>query len=266
VNQLLVLGGHTDLFFAWPISSRANTTFLGAAYGAGFVLSVLALRQRRWSSVRVAVVTVTAFTVLTLIPTLLHMHRLQLMADPVIARSAAWVWLTVYLLVPVACLVVVIRQEQRRSRDEPVLDPMPVGLAAILLVQGVALAVTGAVLWIGGAGVHVMVEMTRPPWPWPVTPLTSQVLGAWLLSFGVAIGLAIRERDLSRMRVPAVAYAAFGMFELLVLLTFRTTAGTEIGWLWIDVAVLASLIPTGAYGWWRACQATRSYPPRPADV
>lgn len=252
VFALLVLGAHTDELFAWTIRSRPNSTFLGAAYAAGFVLSVLALRRRRWSEIRVAVVTVTAFTVLTLIPTLLHLHRLHLMADAAGARLAAWTWLTVYVLAPVACLVVVVRQRRRRHRREAVLTPMPSGLVAILLAQGAALATAGAVMWLGGARVHVMVDVMRAPWPWPVPPLTSQVVGAWLLSFGFAIAVAVRERDLSRMSVPAAAYAAFGVFELLVLLAFGRTTGTDTRWLWIDAVVLAIVAATGAYGWWRA--------------
>jgi hypothetical protein len=257
-NQLLVLGGATDRFFAWTISSRANATFLGAAYVAGCLLSVLAVRRRRWSEVRIAVVTVAAFTVLTLIPTLQHHHRFNMMEEGLVARSAAWVWLVVYLAAPVACCVVVVRQERRRPRREPVVDPMPRWLAAVLVVQGAALAVTGALLWAGGAGVHMTVEVMRAPWPWPVTPLTSQVLGAWLLSFGVAVGLAVRERDLGRMLVPAVAYAAFGLVELLTLLAFRSARGTDTAWLAVDVALLATLVPAGAYGAWRAARAGRA--------
>ena len=78
-NQLVVLADHTDRFFAWTILVRPTSAFLGAAYAAGFVLSVLALRQRRWRDVRVALLTVTVFTALTLVPTLLHLHRLHLM-------------------------------------------------------------------------------------------------------------------------------------------------------------------------------------------
>ena len=78
-NQLMVVADFTDRFFAWTISVRPNSAFLGAAYAAGFVLSVLALRRHRWRDVRVALLTVTVFTVLTLVPTLLHLHRLHLM-------------------------------------------------------------------------------------------------------------------------------------------------------------------------------------------
>ncbi len=263
-NQLLVLADHTETSFAWPISLRPNSGFLGAAYAAGFVLSVLALRQRRWSSVRVSVVTVTTFTVLTLVPTLLHLHRLSLGAQAPVARAAAWVWLVVYVVVPIACVAVIVRQERRRSRPDVVRRPMPAWLAAVLLLQGAALTVAGAILFAGGATVHVVVMEMRPAWPWPVTPLTSQAMGAWLVSFGVAVVLALRERDLSRMFVPAVAYAAFGAFQLVVLLRDATAPGTDVRWLWIDVAVLATIVPTGAYGAWAARRASRATPAGPA--
>src|SRR3954465_1588439 len=80
-HQLGVFGDRTERFWPWTIHSRASVGFLAAAYAAGFVLSVLALRERSWRRVRVAVATVTVFTLLTLVPTLLHAHRLHL-TDP----------------------------------------------------------------------------------------------------------------------------------------------------------------------------------------
>ena len=73
-----------------------------------------------------------------------------------------------------------------------------------------------------------------------------------MLSFGFGIAVVVRERDLSRLFVPAVVYAAFGLFELLVLLSYRAAPGTDGRWLWLDVVVLATLVPTGAYGAWIA--------------
>jgi hypothetical protein len=114
------------------------------------------------------------------------------------------------------------------------------------------------VLYAGGLQLHLPVDAQRPGWPWPVTPLTSQVVGAWLLSFGVAIGLAVRERDLGRMFVPAVAYVVFGVFEVAVLLVFRGAPGTTALWLWVDVAVFASLVPVGLYGARAASRTARA--------
>jgi hypothetical protein len=254
-----LVSGRTESFFAWSIPSRAHATFLGAAYAAGFVLSALALAQRRWSAVRVPVVTVTAFTVLTLVPTLLHLHRFHMMETGT-ARLAAWVWLVVYLAVPFAGVAVVVRQE-RQGRRKGLLParPMPAPLAVLLVVQGAALVAVGAVLYAGGTRVHEAIAMDHPGWPWPVTPLTSMVIGAWLLSFGVAIALAVRARDLAGMLVPAIAYVAFGAFELVVLLAHRTAPGTHAGYWWAMALILASLVPTGIYGAW-ATRRTASGP------
>ena len=77
-NQLLVVASFTDRLFAWTIAVRPTSAFLGAAYAAGFVLAIVALRRHSWREVRVALVTVTVFTVLTLIPTLVHLHIFHL--------------------------------------------------------------------------------------------------------------------------------------------------------------------------------------------
>lgn len=251
--SLLVLRDHTDIFFAWTIHSRPNGAFLGAAYVAGFVMSALALRQESWRRVRVALVTVTAFTMLTLVPSVVHMHRLHLMADDPRARLAAAIWVVAYVLVPIAGVAVVVRQQRARpGRD--VRRPMPRWLAAVLVGQGAALAAAGAVLYAGGATMHAAIEMPRPGWPWPATPMMSEAIGAWLLAFGFAIAVALRERDLSRMLVPSVAYAAFGVCQLVVLIVYRAAPRTDSLWWWVDLAVLVMMIATGAYG---ASQARR---------
>jgi hypothetical protein len=253
-NQLIVLADHTDRFFAWTILGRPTSAFLGAAYAAGFVLSVLALRQRRWRDVRVALLTVTVFTVLTLVPTLLHLHRLHLMDQDVVARTAAWFWLAVYIVIPIACLRVVTRQHQLTRRTEPVRRPLPTWLSWVLGAQGTAMFLAGGALFLVGAGEHHHL----PPgalsfWPWPLTPLSAQVIGAWLLALAGAAALVIRERDLSRLLVPAATYTAFGLFELLVLVRYWTQMSPGYPWPWAYVALLGSIALTGAYG----CRAAR---------
>ena len=85
---------------------------------------------------------------LTLVPTLVHLHKFHLMAGGPLARFAAWLWLVVYLVIPVACLVVVGRQ-WRRSDAETVRRPMPRWLMVLLAAQGAVLLAAGAVLFAG---------------------------------------------------------------------------------------------------------------------
>ncbi len=251
-GTLLLLAGHTDRYFAWTITAEPTASFYGAAYAAGFVLSVLGLRQERWDRVRVALITVTTFTVLTLVPTLIHLHLLHLTSEDSTARLAAWFWLAVYVAIPVACLFAVGQQRATNSVVKPVRRPMPQWLTAILAGQGLILLLVGAVLYVQGGTVHHFPASALSFWPWTVGPLGAQVVGAWLIALGIATGLVIRERDLDRMFVPAATYTAFGGFQLLVALSHWSEVRPEHQWMWAYVAVLALMMMTGAYGCWKA--------------
>ncbi|WP_456936362.1 hypothetical protein [Geodermatophilus sp. SYSU D00684] len=248
VSELLLLADVADRFWAWSIRTEATAAFLGAAYTAGAVLSVLSLREDRWSRIRVPVLTVTLFTVLTCAATLIHTHRLHLLTGGPVARAAAWIWLAVYLVVPALCLAVVLGQEVRRGRRPPVRLPMPARLTGLLLVEGVLLAAAGGVLFAGGLTVHHHVETVASFWPWEITPLSSQVIGAWLLALGYAAALSVRERDLDRLGVAAVTYTVFGALELVVVLWYRRDVEADDPWLWAWVALLVAVVGTGAAG------------------
>lgn len=70
------------------------------------------------------------------------------------------------------------------------------------------------------------------------------------MAFGVAAALAIAERDLGRLELPAAAYTAVGLLQLVSAVRF----GDQMRWdspaSWIYLAVLAGVVATGAYGWW----------------
>ena len=97
----------------------ATSAFIGAAYAAGFLLAVFALRESRRRIVRVALVTVTVFTLLTLVPTLIHPHVFHLWNGGWGARPAAWGWLAIYILVLIACLTVVVMAAAAAGRGGP---------------------------------------------------------------------------------------------------------------------------------------------------
>ena len=256
-SELLVVASFTDRYFAWTISVRATSAFLGAAYAAGFLLAVLALRQSRWRDVRVALVTVTVFTVLTLVPTLVHLHVFHLWDGGWGARLAAWVWLGVYLAAPIACLSVVSNQHRQPAGVAVARRPMPRWLGAVLAGQGLVLLWVGGALFIGAAGVHHLPEDAMSFWPWRLTPLGAQAIGAWLLALAVATALVIRERDLDRMRVPAATYAAFGVFQLGVAVRYWDQIRPDYPWGWAYVGLLVSIALTGAYGCWAATRGSR---------
>ena len=255
VNQLFVLADVADRFWAWTIHTEMTAAFIGAAYAAGFVLSVLALRQHRWSRIRIPLITVTGFTVLTAVATTVHAHRLNLMSGGSVAEAAAWVWLAVYLAIPFACIVVVVRQERRWVRDRTIRRSMPGWLTALLACQGAVLFAAGTVLFVGGLQVHHHQAAVTMFWPWRITPLSGMVVGAWLLAFALAAALAIWERDLSTLFVSGVTYTVFGVLELVALIWHWPQVDAGSPWAWAYVVLLASVVATGGYGWWASRDA-----------
>jgi hypothetical protein len=249
-NQLLVLADHTDRWFAWTVHSRPAAAFLGAAYAAGFVLSVAALRRRAWPEVRTTVAAVGVFAGLSLVATLLHAHRLHLTAEDPVARSAAWFWLAVYLVVPAACLAVAGRQGGLRAAAGPVRRPIPRWLARLLAGQGVVLLVAGATLFARGSTSHHEHTDVGGFWPWPLGPLSAQVIGAWLVAFAVAAAQVLRERDLARLGGPALGYATFGVLQLGVLAVHRDGVVADPVSVGAYGVVLGSVVLAGGYGWW----------------
>lgn len=245
-TSLFVLAGSTDETFAWTIQPPLTAAFIGAGYGAGFLLVVLSLRANSWACVRVPVLTIFAFVVLTLTATLIHLDRLHNAAEftslGALAKGAAWFWLTVYVVLPVVMLVLIVVQERAPGADPPPRHPVPLALRGALALESAVLLVVGVLLYVAPA-------TATSVWPWALTPFTARIIAAWLLAFGVATALASVAGDLERLRTAAVAYTAFGVLVLLALLRFRGTldAGDPLSWVFVGVAV--AVVATGGAGW-----------------
>jgi hypothetical protein len=242
-NQLYILSTHTDAYFAWTIQPPLTAAFLGAGYAAGLVLVLLGLRARAWAEARIAVVTVAVFSALTLLATVLHRDRFHFHADGAIARFAAWFWLAIYIVVPVALIVLTVLQQRRPGVDPPRRHPAPAWLIGAFAVQGLVMLVVGVALYAKPSTATTL-------WPWTLTPLTARAVAAWLIAFGVAAVLTLVERDLNRLAAGAVAYTLFGVLQLLALPRYggvaRWGSGAGIGYL----VVLITVVPVGAVGCW----------------
>ena len=273
VVSLLVRADRTAETFAWTIEPSVSAGFLGSAYAAGFVLSVLAVRSRDWRVVRVPFLTVLVFVWLTAGATFYHLHRLHVQApgDGPLGQVAAWLWLAVYVAVPVAMTVLLPRQPHVAGwvHGRAPVAPLPRPLTAVLVAQGVVLAVAGAALLVrclsshgmpadrGRHGAHgnldvaqaAMATPAEPLWPWTLSPLAAGVIGAWLLAFAVAVGLCVADGDLTRLRIATRAYTAFGALELLNVLRFRDQVAWADPTAWIFVATAVAVTVTGAAGW-----------------
>jgi hypothetical protein len=85
-------------------------------------------------------------------------------------------------------------------------------------------------------------------WPWPLTPLTSQVLAAWVLALGVAGAHALYENDVRRVRAILLTYPVLVALHAVALVRF----GDEIGWgrpgAVVYLVFLGTCLVLGAYG------------------
>lgn len=247
-GALFVLATATDRYFAWTIEPPATAAFLGSGYGAGLVLSALALRSGDWRQVRVPFLTITVFTWCTTAATLVHRDRLHDVSPGTgpVAEPAAWVWLVVYLVVPVAMVVALPRQVRVSGRAESVAQvpprvPLPIALRALLAVQGLAMGVVGVALLLAPAS-------TASWWPWALSPFTARVVGAWLVAFALAAALSIAAADLAVLRISTIAYTLFGALQLVTLLRFPDDVAWDRPQAWLYLALLLSIIATGAAG------------------
>jgi hypothetical protein len=254
-GALFGLASSTDETFAWTIQPPLTAAFIGAGYAAGFVLVVLSLRDPVWAHCRVPVLTIFVFVVLTLGATLIHINRMHFDDDfgglDLLAKVAAWFWLVVYVVVPVAMLILIVVQERTPGEDPPPRHPVPVLLRVALAVESAALLVVGALIYVDPTTAESL-------WPWPMLPFTARVVAAWLVAFGLATALAAVAGDLRRLRTAAIAYTVFGLLVLVAVLRFEDTLDWDDPSAWIFVGAAVAVVLTGAAGWRLAPRPARA--------
>ena len=223
-------------------------TYLDAAYWSSAVLEVGGARSVTWQRARLSVWPVFLFTTLTLVVTLVHLDRFHLgPAHPLGARVVTWAWLAIYVVVPLAMLLIGVLQAragrlptsstpdgagQRRELPAPVRHLLEV-LALVMLIVGAALLV--APLWAAAW------------WPWDLTALTGRAVGAWLVGLGsTAVYTRLRGR---RHTVGAVGATAVSFVALQLIALIRH--GDDLRWTSLPAAgfilVLAVLGVTGIW-------------------
>jgi hypothetical protein len=240
--QLFILTEQTDRFFAWTIASPLTAAFLGAAYWASFAIELAAARQRTWARARIAVPSVVIFTGLTLVVTLMHLDRFHFGDPDPLTRFAAWVWLSVYVVVPPLLLVLLAGQLRAPGIDMPRIAPLP---AWVLIVLGAH----AALLTIIGAALLIAPVAAAPLWPWALTPLTARAIGAWAFALGIAAAHSIAENDWARIHVATVSYTAFGILEVIALARYPGEFAWNTPQGWVFLLFLASILVVGIYGW-----------------
>jgi hypothetical protein len=248
--ELYLWTEQTDRYFAWTIKPPITAASLGAAYWASFVLELLSARERVWARARLAVPPVLVFTVLMLLATLAHLDRFHFGSPNAVARGVAWAWLAIYVSVPVAGVVLLVRQLRIPGGDPPRRAPLPLWTRLLLAVHALVMLPLGIVLLLAP-------QTSAALWPWMLTPLTARAVGAWLVGLGVAAGAACWENDFGRIRVGSITYALLAALQFIALARYPGALDRGSPSAWLYVLFLLSIFVVGAYGWFGAWRADR---------
>lgn len=240
--QLFVLSELTDIYFAWTIQSALTAATLGGFYFGSMTFGYLSARESTWSNVRGPAIGLFLFLVGTLAATFLHLDKFHLASENIITRSAAWIWLAIYILLPLALAASFFLQSRQPGTDSERTSTLPIWLRSLLSLHGVIGVLLSIILFFSP-------EFLIPIWAWELTPLTARALSAWFISFGVLDLLSIWENDWRRLRVTSISYVVTAIFGLLALLRYFSQVD-----LWSPLGVgyvlyLLIMLGMGLYGW-----------------
>lgn len=240
--QLYVFPNDTDRFFAWTLLPELSASFMGAGFAAGVVLTVLSFRRQPWAITRTGAITILVFVLVMTVATFMHIDRMHLGSDVATARIAAWLWVVVYAVVPVALLILIVLQRRQAGDDPPRTRPLPGSLKITLTGLGGLMVIVGLSLLITPVSMDGV-------WPWEVTALSGRALSAWMISIGVAGLVVVGENDIGRTRPAAITFAVAGALWLLALIRGSDAMRWERPSAWVYLAVVLAALATGLWGW-----------------
>jgi len=245
--SLFFLSEKTDTYFSWTINPPLTAAFLGAGYLASFLTELLAARENIWARARIAVPGVLAFTILTSIVTFIHLDKFHFDSPIFITLAGTWVWLLIYISVPIALGMLWAVQIRQTGIDPSRTATLPAWMHAILIVQG-------AIMFLFGIAMLLIPDMTIPFWPWKLSALTSRAIGAWGIGIGVIVLHASWENDWERLWPMFTGYLTYGSLQAINLLRYPDVLDwSRFSALAYSIFV-ASVLLTGTVGTWKTWQ------------
>ena len=234
----------TSAYFAWTIGHPLTPVYMGASYFAG-IGNLLAVRADQWSLARVQVPAIIVFTLTMLAATLLHLPIFNW------SHPVAWAWLAVYVISPVAAVIVFLQMERGNQSAEPGVNRLPARFSSVLQIFAVIYAVIGLALFL-------FPEQASAFWPWSLTPLTARVVGGWWLSGAALQMMLARQKTLDTARVGL--FANILVCSLLLLgatVHFSDFDGPQMS-IWLYLLLNLFLGGFSAYSWIKSRRGTNN--------
>ena len=189
--------------FSWKIQPHMTSLLMGSGYLAGAYMFVIAIFGRKWHRVAAAFPSVTSFTMIMLLTTILHWGRFDINHFPF------QLWLFLYIVTPILIPYLWIKNRiTDPGKPESADDQVPSFAKWAFLSFGWV-----AVLW--AVFMFIFPQFAIANWPWQLSPLTARVLAGWFSLLGVG-GLFI-SRDLrwSTWRIPLQSITLWAVLVLV---------------------------------------------------
>ncbi len=208
--QLFVLSERTETYFAWTFASPISAAFMGAGYWAAMLHAYAGVRAKSWAYVRTSMPAALTATSLLTITTFAHLDKFHFDSPLLITRFVTWVWIVVYVTVPLILLIAWLIQIRLPEAQVKGQNPLPAWMRG-----GFGLLAAFALLC--GLGLFLAPTAMANIWPWTIAPLAARSISSWLSAFGMACAALIAENDIKHGAGTCSSLFAFCVLELIVL-------------------------------------------------
>jgi hypothetical protein len=180
---------NTDTLFAWTIKPSMTPLIMGAGYISGSYFFTRAIFARRWHTIHLGFLPITAFTIFLAIASFLHLDRFHQ------GHISFYAWMGLYIITPVLVPLV----WWRNSRTDPGrLEPGDLYLPPVIRYL---LGLAGLVQFLIALVLLISPDFMISVWPWKLTPLTAQVIGGWFALPSVVAMLMALDGRWSAIRI-----------------------------------------------------------------
>ncbi|NWJ46766.1 MAG: hypothetical protein HXX08_12880, partial [Chloroflexi bacterium] len=179
----------TDTLFAWTIKPAMTPLIMGAGYISGSYFFSRVFFAKRWHTIHLGFLPITAFTIFMAIASFLHLDRFHQ------GHISFFAWLGLYIITPFLVPLV----WWRNSRT----DPRQRGLGELMLplVIRYILGLAGLIQFSIALVLLISPDFMISLWPWKLTQLTAQVIGGWFALPSVVAMLMALDGRWSAIRI-----------------------------------------------------------------
>ena len=216
--------------FAWPVKPPITAMLMAAAYAGGVYFFAFVAVGRHWHRVKLGFLPVITFASLLGVATILHWDKFT----P--GHIAFILWAGLYFSTPFLVFAAWLYNRREDPGPEQVGGPLfPGGWRYFFALQAIGTLVLGVSLFV------TPVRLV-PAWPWTLTPLTAQVMGAMFAIPGVlAIEIVIDPHWKPAQRLLEAQFVSF-LLILGALLRSQAAFKNTIVYVGFVAAVAAILL------------------------